>query len=185
VAGALSAGQAQALLVNVGGKLWDVTIFNGTYQDNAGKFALPANGGKMPWWQDPAGLTSALFAQAVGNALGYPNLTYPGSSSGGNGGGSPGPVGPFFTYSTPGISGSGQNLVRSINAAYAYGSPASVSVGNPTGFTSNDTLWFAQAELAVPGPLPALGAAAAFGFSRKLRNRIKASKAVGASFTAA
>lgn len=27
---------------------------------------------------------------------------------------------------------------------------------------------------AVPGPLPVLGAAAAFGFSRKVRNRIKA-----------
>ena len=36
----------------------------------------------------------------------------------------------------------------------------------------------------VPGPLPVLGAAAAFGFSRKLRKRIKTTKAVGASFTA-
>jgi len=27
----------------------------------------------------------------------------------------------------------------------------------------------------VPGPLPLLGAAAAFGFSRRIRNRIKAS----------
>lgn len=31
----------------------------------------------------------------------------------------------------------------------------------------------------VPGPLPILGVVAAFGWSRKLRNRIKAAKAVG------
>jgi hypothetical protein len=44
---------------------------------------------------------------------------------------------------------------------------------------------FAQADLVPPvtGPLPALGAAAAFGFSRKLRQRIKVSKAVGGSIT--
>jgi hypothetical protein len=36
----------------------------------------------------------------------------------------------------------------------------------------------------VPGPLPILGALAAFGTSRKLRKRIKATKAVGASITA-
>jgi len=37
----------------------------------------------------------------------------------------------------------------------------------------------------VPGPLPVLGAAAAFGFSRKLRKRINDSKADGSSFPAA
>ena len=177
----LGAGQAQALIVNVGGQSWNVSIFNGTYKDNAAKFALPANGGKMPWWGEVG--SSTIFAEAVGTAFGYPNLTYPGP--GGNGDGFPGPVGPFFTYSTPGISGSGENLVRSINAGYVYGSPYSASAGNPTGFNSNDTLWFAEAELAVPGPLPALGAAAAFGFSRKLRKRIKDIKSVGASITAA
>lgn len=37
---------------------------------------------------------------------------------------------------------------------------------------------------AVPGPLPILGAAAAFGYSRKLRKRIKASKPEVISTTA-
>jgi hypothetical protein len=41
-----------------------------------------------------------------------------------------------------------------------------------------------KADLAVPGPFPALGAAAAFGFSRKLRKRIKASKTLGISISA-
>jgi hypothetical protein len=32
-----------------------------------------------------------------------------------------------------------------------------------------------QAPTSVPGPLPIVGAAAAFSFSRKLRNRLRAS----------
>ena len=35
---------------------------------------------------------------------------------------------------------------------------------------------YQNAYTQVPGPLPILGAGAAFGFSRKLRNRIKASR---------
>jgi hypothetical protein len=40
-----------------------------------------------------------------------------------------------------------------------------------------------SATARVPGPLPALGAAAAFGFSRKLRKRIKINKGSSATFT--
>jgi len=45
---------------------------------------------------------------------------------------------------------------------------------------ADETAWtlstpFSSSTAAVPGPLPALGAAAAFGFSRKLRKRIKRS----------
>ncbi len=46
---------------------------------------------------------------------------------------------------------------------------------------------YAQSQListppaAVPGPLPALGAAAAFGFGRQLRMHIKASKGVSST----
>jgi hypothetical protein len=47
-----------------------------------------------------------------------------------------------------------------------------------TGWLASNSVVYAQATLftaptAAPGPLPALGAAAAFGFSRKLRKRIK------------
>ena len=47
--------------------------------------------------------------------------------------------------------------------------------GNGSAFTPNSTyVWLnAQKVPTVPGPLPALGAAAAFGFSRKLRKRIQ------------
>lgn len=49
---------------------------------------------------------------------------------------------------------------------------------------SNGNIKSFVVETNVPGPLPALGAVAAFGFSRKLRKRIIDSKAVGASSTA-
>lgn len=64
---ALSAGQAQALVVNVGGQDWDVTTFKGSYNDNIGKF----NVDEMPWFG-----TSTLageFATAVEGSLHYPN----------------------------------------------------------------------------------------------------------------
>jgi hypothetical protein len=46
----LSPGSAQAFGVNVGGQDWDVSTFTGTYDAKTSKFALPANGGVMPWF---------------------------------------------------------------------------------------------------------------------------------------
>ena len=74
--GVLSAGEAHALVVNVGGQDYDVTTFTGSFNDNLSKFATPANGGVMPWWTTgPEGTsaTAAQFAAAVGTALGTPN----------------------------------------------------------------------------------------------------------------
>jgi hypothetical protein len=51
-AGVLTTGQAQALVVNVGGHDWDVSTFTGTNNDNASKFATAANCGVMPWWEN-------------------------------------------------------------------------------------------------------------------------------------
>jgi hypothetical protein len=174
VVGALSAGQAQAVIVTVdlgqgaGPQQWDVTTFTGTYNANSSKFETPANGGVMPWWTpSPIGLGSSSlaqsFASAVDNQLGFFPLN--------------GPDGPFFGYQT------------------RYGNEVSFAAGFPptgccytggVGWATNRT--WAQATLVpapAPGPLPALGAAAAFGFSRKLRQRINVSKAVAASITAA
>lgn len=60
-----------------------------------------------------------------------------------------------------------------------------VSVTNifPNAFRSN-TLDVSISPVPIPGPLPILGAAAAFGFSRKLRKRIKNSKPEVISTTA-
>ena len=66
--GALSAGQAQAQAVNVPGYgYWDVTTFLGSYYDNTLQFALPANGGVMPWWGSQT--AAEAFANAVRNQL--------------------------------------------------------------------------------------------------------------------
>ena len=55
---------------------------------------------------------------------------------------------------------------------------------NP-GWTVNSFVVETAGVTGVPGPLPCLGAASAFGFSRKLRKRIKVSKALNDSITAA
>jgi len=85
----LTAGEAHAVVVNVGGQDWDVTTFTGSFIDNISKFQTPANGGVMPWWTTGPEGTSAIavqFAAAVGTALGTPN-------------GSPDPdLGPFFAF---------------------------------------------------------------------------------------
>ena len=162
---ALTGGQAKALTVSVGGFVYDVTTFTGSYNDNVSKFATSANGGVMPWfgWPLETGHLNSSFAVAVGNSFGAMNLTDFPNSLGGYG------VGPFFAYS-----------VDSIHArAYPDSSLHAFVLGNSQVHT------WAQATLIgptggaganVPGPLPILGLAAAFGFSRKLRKRIKLHK---------
>jgi len=139
----LSPGSAQAFGVNVGGQDWDVSTFTGTYDAKTSKFALPANGGVMPWWG--SNLLFSQFTSSVGLNFGLPNFNNN--------------FGPLFAYLlNPNILGVASTGVGSI--------PPSSSV-----------VW-AQATLntiPVPAPLPILGAAAAFGFSRKLRKRIKRS----------
>ena len=192
--GVLGAGEAQALVVNVNGQNWNVTFFDGVQNDsNASKFATPANGGAMPWYtgdaascgtRDYPSLNTCLatkFASAVGTQLnsGSPGgapirfAFSPVTSGAGVGPGVPGPaVGPsapatrtgqFISYYANGDLFLDTEPVGN-NARWAYVDPAY--------------------PLPVPGPLPALGAAAAFGFSRKLRQRIKVNKSVGASITA-
>ncbi len=139
----MTAGQARAVIVTVGGQDWDVTKF--LDYGAGGLFQTPANGGVMPWWGSAS--LAAEFATKLNSQLGNP--------------------GPNFGYEFAGFSGI--NAYSFINSTlYAFEQ------------TTEDTRDWAQATLvpssppsSVPGPLPALGAAAAFGFSRKLRKRIK------------
>ncbi len=68
----LSPGSAQAFVVNVGGQDWDVSTFTGTYDANTSKFALPANGGVMPWWGSR--VLVSQFTSSVGSNFGLPNF---------------------------------------------------------------------------------------------------------------
>jgi hypothetical protein len=68
----MTAGQARAVIVTVGGQDWDVTTFTGAYNDNTAKFQTAANGGVMPWWGSES--LAGEFATTVSNSLGFPNL---------------------------------------------------------------------------------------------------------------
>ena len=163
--GALGAGEAQAIIVNVNGQDWDVTTFTGTYNDNPSKFATAANGGVMPWWGNSS--LAYDFALAVRSSLGYwhPN-DYPDN-------------GPDFAYGYDDTQHGHELPGWWWNGNFNF-------VGSSGQRTFDNTVWAQVApasSAAVPGPLPALGAAAAFGFSRKLRKRIKINKGSSATFT--
>ena len=161
VVGALSAGQAQAVIVNVNGQNWNVTTFTGTFNNNISKFNTAANGGVMPWSTSSAGSNSTAlsFVNAVGASLGFPNFD--------------GTGGPLFAYFK---SPTSPNPFLSYGESDFMGGIGEISCTNCNPVGSNQIATWAQADLVppVPGPLPALGAAAAFGFSRKLRQRIRA-----------
>ena len=162
----LSPGSAQAYVVTVEGVQYDVTTFTGSYDDNTSKFETAANRGVMPWWGDYA--LTVQFATAVGTNLGASN-SYGGNTSG-----------PAFSYQT-------------VTAGYTFGAAwctascmSGVGIDN-SNWVFGDSVVYAQATLytapaPAPGPLPLFGAAAAFGYSRQLRKRIKpAPAALGSS----
>jgi hypothetical protein len=170
--GVLSAGEAQALQVNVGGVFWGVTTFNSSYTLGTSKFNTPANGGVMPWWGNST--LANMFATAENTQLGSPNPVAGVFSTGG-------PGSPYFGW-TFGLQ-SGLGPYTGLNFWIpAGGSPAeglkTINVNPGVSYE------WAQASLTVPGPLPVFGVAAAFGFSRKLRKRITANKAIGAPIIA-
>jgi len=147
----LSPGSAQAYVVTVGGVQYDLTTFTGSYDDNTSKFETAANNGVMPWWGSQS--LASQFAAAVGGNgnLGLPN----------------GFFGPFFGWSF----GGGR-----VSFETYYGITGTTVSGtvpqNQSGRWARATSITPPAAPA-PGPLPLFGAAAAFGFSRKLRRRIK------------
>jgi hypothetical protein len=155
--------------VNVPGYgVWDVTTFDGSYNGNTAKFANPPSG-VMPWWGNAA--KAQAFATAVGAQLGNPNFI--------GGATFPDYGGPYFAYSFRG-SPTGIEFYLNCSESTPYepcrNSGVQMGILSSAGYGYVDT--WAQATLvpvSTPGPLPALGAAAAFGFSRKLRQRIKAS----------
>ena len=176
--GVIGAGQAHALAVTVGGQQWDVTTFTGSYNDNMTKFQTPNNGGVMPWWGQVA--DAAAWAVALGWDLGDPNTGQWDSPENLR-------AGPAFGWSIGNHPIFGDEVIYT---QYVKAEPAStypgysVSLPHMGDLRSRSTITWAQATARVPGPLPALGAAAAFGFSRKLRKRIKGSaNAVSSSYS--
>jgi hypothetical protein len=157
----LSTGSAQAACdpaspantcrVTVGGLQYDVTTFVGSYNGDTNKFAPPPAPGVMPWWG--SGSTASDFAAAVGTGLGAPNF---------------GIDGPFFGYA---VGGSNVDQYRLRNGILGSG-----AVGKSTSYTYAQATLYTASAAAAPGPLPLFGAAAAFGFSRRLRKRIEGAR---------
>ena len=143
----INASPCQAFAnVNVGGIDYNVSTFLGSFTNDGPKFNNAAAGGTMPWWGDAS--LAQQFAVAVGTSLGG-TPDFLGS-------------GPFFAYEFVG----GQ-----INA-YAFNYNTLVAQQRQLFGVISTNYVQAEAVPPVPGPLPALGAAAAFGMARRLRRRL-------------
>jgi len=178
--GVLTAGQVQAMVVNLGGQDWEVTPFTGTYNENT-IYAIINNSVAPP--------TSDNAAPVVSGDLNQPE-TYLYVLRDQDLGGCPAEFESCPSSTSP---------VRWWNSPNSYLQFCTLIMGNSINWCKNATFIIPTLPLAttpltagslntstfmvvsfstsstapVPGPLPALGAAAAFGFSRKLRKRIK------------
>jgi hypothetical protein len=156
----LSPGSAQAFVVTVNRVQYDVTRFTGTYNANTSKFQTAANGGVMPWWGSSSSNGGATqFAIAVGSSLDFPNQN--------------GTRGRYFAFQAK-----TNVLYKFLCVSVCSGQPGIDYAAQTSTGPNEPQVWAQATPLAppaapVPGPLPLFGAAAAFGFSRKLRKRIK------------
>ena len=145
----LSVAPASALTVTVGSIDYDVTVFNGSYNSNSSLFQIPP-AGQVPWWGND--MLAIDFAQQVYDQLGSGST--PGNS-------------PVFAYEVSGtdILGISQDL-GDILIQYPETIPDNAAVKYAIATPLN------SAPASVPAPLPVFGAAAAFGWSRRIRRRI-------------
>jgi len=143
---------AGAVLVTVNAVEYDVTVFEGSYDDYDSLFNEPPVG-QMPWWGDSSGILASQFAFQVYNSLGAGN--YSG-------------LGPVFAYLYDSGAGALSGLVQSLS------DPNSQDILNPF---SNESIKYAvlyappvpPAPTSVPSPLPCLGIIAAYRASCRLR----------------
>ena len=141
---------AGAVAVTVGGIVYDVNITNMSHTLSPTSFGLPPLG-QMPWWEDDA--RASEFATSVFLQLG------PGTDAN---------YGPVFAYaidtSLNQVLGLSQSLTD-INDQIDVMPDTSATIRYATATTSATT--------PVPLPLPILGAATGFGWSRRLRQRLR------------
>jgi hypothetical protein len=146
----LASAPAQAVGVNFGGVLYDVTVVQTAYTGSVDLFQLPPLG-KMPWWGSQS--DADFFAGEVFTSLGE---------------GSTAEYGPLFAYD---YNASSAEVIGSLQD---FSAPGSFIDGTPAATaTVKYAIANANATAPVPGPLPLFGAAAAFGCSRQLRRRIR------------
>jgi hypothetical protein len=154
---------ALAVTINVSGTDYEVFYTSSSYNASPDLFGA-ASPGQMPWWGNPA-LASA-FAFEVFNQLGEDAY-----QAG---------YGPVFAYDyNPAGSGEVYGLAQNtldINDQLNldFTAPLAVNVMHPYAY--------AKANTPVPAPMPLIGAAAAFGWARRLRKNIKLINGKGCRF---
>lgn len=143
----LSPAPTQAVVITVGSAFYDVSIVDTSYDNATSVFSGLPPLGRMPWWGD-ANLAYD-FALQVYSQLGD------GSTVG---------YGPVFAHQMTaaqvlGILQNSNDPLDAIDVALAANATVKYAVAAPF------------SPLPVPGPLPLLGAAAGFHWSRQLRRR--------------
>ena len=149
----LAALPSAAVSVTVNGVDYDVTFFDGSYDDYSSLFSEPP-AGQMPWWSDPSGGLALQFAFQVYDSLGS------GSDVG---------SGPVFAYLYDASTGTLEGWVQSIT------DPNVQDLKNPSRSAAVKYAILSNPipnPEPVPSPLPVLGAVAAFRVSRKLHQRV-------------
>jgi len=171
--GAISLQQpASAVVVNVRGDDYDVHVIDTIADDDANLFEKPP-WGSMPWWGDE--FLAQVFNKRVRDSFDIEQHIGPLT------------IGPLFAWDA-GLVGSGHHTyigVYSEAFCYAGCQTYHYSFGpySPVGPPRSDVFpyyWAVASRIvpdAAPGPLPLFGMVAAFGYSRKLRKRIKDSTA--------
>ena len=142
----LSATPAAAVVVNVDGIDYEVSVSSIAATSTPAAFNLPPTG-QMPWWGD--GARASEFATQVFDQLG------PGFDP---------DYGPVFAYSIAAPQNQVQGLTQSLT-----------DINDQIDVTpaTNAMVSYAIATAPVPLPLPLLGAAAGYRWSRRLRQRLR------------
>ena len=152
---------AQAVTINLSGTNYEVFFTTTSYNTNPDLFAA-APAGQMPWWGNVS--LASSFAAKVYDQLG--ENVYQTS------------YGPVFAYGySPagfgGVYGLAQNT-QDIDDQLDLG------LGSATPIAASLTYSYAYAKantpVDVPAPMPLFGAAAAFGWSRRLRRRLRSNQ---------
>jgi hypothetical protein len=170
----LTAGEAHALVVNVGGQDYDVTTFKGTWTEYSSTYDVNV----LPWWNNQS--LAYTFTETVKTQLGE----FPVEN---------GAVGPYFSFETFNYPDGHPWAELPHYKLYLWDNRGCYTpdCGFPQFLTEDQSVGyqrvFAVAQplggTPVPGPLPIFGVAAAFGTSRQLRKRIKAGNGVGSTST--
>ena len=152
-------GTGDSCTIDYGGPTYDISLKTDTFTN---AFPSPSTT-NMFWWNNTTAAVAAV--SSVGAAFGTPNSLLPAYAA----------LGPYFAYEmnsfTVTAASNATGLVGTLGSTHLLSSSrvwATSSVYAPSGGGGNSA--------SVPGPLPILGLAAAFGFSRKLRKRIKLQK---------